>query len=380
MYINCIYHKIRGVYFVSNILVYPIIFSVILVIPIFWLFGLYRIIFRFTSLSIITNILNSILVYALLYFIIIGVYGVPGNSAYYEIVPRSIGIIQPMLLFFAIIASRLGAKYLFSRQFNSSKFSKKKNVLVYGAGDSGRQLVLALENSPEFNVSGFLDDNIKLHKQVLLDKNVYPPHSIKKLLKKKNIFIVFLALPSINRNKRNKIIENLNKHKLSVKTLPSISEIVDGRISVSDIKDFNINDLLNRDEVNPDIKLLNKNINSKNVLVTGAGGSIGSELCRQIARLEPKKLILVELNEFALYKIYEELIILNKNLKIFSLLVNTQDQKKLEEVFETFKVDTVYHASAYKHVPLVEENICEGVKNNVFSTVAISKAAVKKSF
>ncbi len=362
----------------SNILVYPIIFSVILVIPIFWLFGLYRIIFRFTSLSLITNILNSILVYALLYFLIIGVYGVPGNSDYYEIVPRSIGIIQPMLLFFAIIASRLGAKYLFSRQYNLSKFSKKKNVLVYGAGESGRQLVLALENSPEFNVSGFLDDNIKLHKQVLLDKNVYPPHSIKKLLKKKNIFIVFLALPSINRNKRNKIIENLNKHKLSVKTLPSISEIVDGRISVSDIKDFNINDLLNRDEVNPDVKLLNKNINSKNVLVTGAGGSIGSELCRQIVRLEPKKLILVELNEFALYKIYEELIILNKNLKIFSLLVNTQDQKKLEEVFETFKVDTVYHASAYKHVPLVEENICEGVKNNVFSTVAISKAAVKK--
>ena len=185
-------------------------------------------------------------------------------------------------------------------------------------------------------------------------------------------------MPSINRNKRNKIIENLNKHKLSVKTLPSISEIVDGRISVSDIKDFNINDLLNRDEVDPDEKLLNKNIKLKNVLVTGAGGSIGSELCRQIARLEPKKLILVELNEYSLYKIYEEIIILNKSLKIFPLLINTQDQNKLEEVFETFKIDTVYHTSAYKHVPLVEENICEGVKNNVFSTLAIAKAAVKK--
>ncbi len=361
-----------------NILLYPIFFSVFLIIPIFWISGLYRIIFRFTSLSIITNILNSMLVYALLYFLIIGVYGVPGNSAYYEIVPRSIGIIQPMLLFFAIIGSRLGAKYLFINSYNLSKFSNKKNVLIYGAGDAGRQLVLALENSPEFNVSGFLDDNIKLHEQVLLGKTVYPPHSIEKLLKKKNIFLVFLALPSINRSKRNKIIENLNKYKLSVKTLPSISEIVDGRINVSDIKDFNINDLLNRDEVQPNEKLLNKNINSKNVLVTGAGGSIGSELCRQIARLEPKKLILVELNEFALYKIYEELIILNKNLKIFSLLINTQDQKKLEEVFETFKIDTVYHASAYKHVPLVEENICEGVKNNVFSTLAIARAAVKK--
>ena len=165
---------------------------------------------------------------------------------------------------------------------------------------------------------------------------------------------------------------------MSVKTLPSISEIVDGRVSVSDIKDFNINDILNRDEVKPNNELLNKNINSKTVLVTGAGGSIGSELCRQIVRLKPKKLLLLELNEFALYKIYEELTNVSKNLKIISLLVNSQDQVKLEMIFETFKVDTVYHAAAYKHVPLVEENICEGVRNNIFSTLAVAKAAVKK--
>jgi FlaA1/EpsC-like NDP-sugar epimerase len=211
-----------------------------------------------------------------------------------------------------------------------------------------------------------------------LGKIVYSPSKIEKLLKNKDIFYVFLALPSISRSKRNQIIENLNKYKLTVKTLPSIPEIVDGRINVSDIKDFNINDLLNRDEVKPDKKLLNKNINSKTVLVTGAGGSIGSELCRQIIRLKPNKLLLVELNEFALYKIYEELIYLNKNLKIISLLVNAQNQKNLETIFETFKVDTVYHAAAYKHVPLVEENICEGVKNNVFSTLAITKAVIKK--
>jgi len=143
-------------------------------------------------------------------------------------------------------------------------------------------------------------------------------------------------------------------------------------------KDLNIDDLLNRDEVKPDINLLNKNINSKTVLVTGAGGSIGSELCRQIIKLKPKKLLLLELNEFAIYKIYEELKTLNKNLKIISLLVNAQDQAKLEAIFETFKVDTVYHAAAYKHVPLVEENICEGVKNNVFSTLAVAKASVIK--
>ena len=125
--------------------------------------------------------------------------------------------------------------------------------------------------------------------------------------------------------------------------------------------------MLNRDEIKPDINLLNKNINFKTVLVTGAGGSIGSELSRQISRLKPHKLLLLELNEFALYKIFEELKLSNKNLKIVPLLANSQDQAKLETIFETFNVNTVYHAAAYKHVPLVEENICEGVKNNVFA-------------
>ena len=141
---------------------------------------------------------------------------------------------------------------------------------------------------------------------------------------------------------------------------------------------MNIDDLLNRDEIKPNIKLLNKNINSKTVLVTGAGGSIGSELCRQIVRLKPNKLLLLELSEFALYRIQDELKSFSHNFKIISLLVNAQDQSKLETIFETFKVDTVYHAAAYKHVPLVEENICEGVKNNVFSTLAIAKASILK--
>jgi len=352
--------------------------SVIIALPTFWWFGLYRTIFRYTGLSIIFNILKSTFVYGLIYFLIISVYGVSSFAINYAIVPRSIGIIQPMLLFFAIIFSRLSVKYLLNNNYNSKKDFDKKNVLIYGAGDAGRQLVVSLENSFEFKVKGFLDDNINLQRQVLLGQNVYSTNNLEKLIQINNISIVFLALPTINRKKRNQIIEKLNQYKLIVKTLPSVSEIVDGRITVSDIKDLNIDDLLSRDEVKPEVKLLNKNINSKTVLVTGAGGSIGSELCRQIARLKPYKLLLLELNEFALYKIYEELKILNKNLKIVSLLVNAQDQEKLETIFETFKVDTVYHAAAYKHVTLVEENICEGIKNNVFSTLAISKASVIK--
>ena len=315
---------------------YPALISVFMALPIFWLFGLYRTIFRYTSLSIILNILISTFLYGLLYFLVIGVYGVSSYTSYFTIVPRSIGILQPMLLFFAILSSRLGVKYLLNSNYNLSKSYNKKNVLVYGAGDAGRQLVLSLENNLEFKVKGFIDDNIELHRQVLLGQTIYSSSNLEELVKTRGISLVFLALPSTDRNLRNKIIKRLNKYKLIVKTLPSISELVDGRISVSDIKDLNINDLLNRDEVEPDIELLSKNINSKTVAVTGAGGSIGSELCRQIARLKPTQLILIEFNEYALYNIYEELIKLNKNLKIISLLVNTQDQLKLEEIFETF--------------------------------------------
>ena len=355
----------------KNFNFYPALISMILAIPIFWLFGLYHTIFRYTNLSIILTILFSTFVYGLLYFLVIGIYGIQG-------VPRSIGILQPMLLFFAIINTRLFVKFLLNSNINSRKSFNKKNVLVYGAGDAGRQLIISLENNPEFKVIGFLDDNKDLHNRILFGFNIYSPSNLEEIVRTKNVNLVFLALPSVNRSTRNKIIKILNRHKLTVKTLPSVSQIVHGKISISDIKDLNIDDLLNREEIKPDTELLNRNINSKTVLVTGAGGSIGSELCRQIVRLKPTKLILLEFNEYALYKIYEELVQLNKNLEIISLLVNAQDQKKLEEIFETFKVNTVYHAAAYKHVPLVEENICEGVKNNVFSTLAITKASIIK--
>ena len=359
----------------------PALISVLIAIPIFWIFGLYRTIFRYTDLSIVLTILISTFVYGLIYFLIVAVYGIQGiPKSIGQAVPRSIGIIQPMLLFFAVIVSRLSVKYLILNYYTfKNKVQNNKNVLIYGAGDAGRQLLLALDTSSEFKVKGFLDDNDELQKQVLLGKTVYSSDNLENLLRINNISLVFLALPSISRSKRNQIIQKLNKYNLIVKTLPSVSEIVEGRITISDIKDLNIDDLLNREQVEPDLKLMKKNIESKNVLVTGAGGSIGSELCRQIIKLKPNKLLLLELNEFVLYKVYDELIDNNKNLKVIPLLVNAQDQGKLEIIFETFKVDTLYHAAAYKHVPLVEENICEGVKNNVFSTLAVVKASIKKN-
>jgi len=355
----------------KDFIFYPTATSVIIAIPTLWLFGVYRTFFRYTSLSIIFTITFSIFFYGVLYFLVIGVYGIQG-------VPRSIGILQPILLLLAIISSRLLIKYILTKSYSfKDKSFNKKNVLIYGAGEAGRQLVTALENSPEFKVVGFLDDNSELYRQVLLGKKIYSLDNLEKLVKTRDINLVFLALPFISRIKRNQIIDNLNKYKIIVKTLPSIQDIIEGKISVSDIKDLTVEDLLSRDQIQPNLELLSKNINLKTVLVTGAGGSIGSEICCQIIRLKPKKLLLLESNEFALYKINEELKDIAKDLKIIPLLINVQNSSRVEEVFKTFKVDTIYHAAAYKHVPLVEENICESVKNNVFGTFLIAQIAMK---
>jgi len=344
--------------------------SILLAIPIFWLMGLYKTIFRFQGSSIIFTVFVATFVYALMYFAVIGIYGING-------IPRSIGIIQPILLFLSISGTRVSIKFLFLSNFKKSK--NKTNVLIYGAGSAGRQLLTSLESNLEMKVAGFLDDDTQFHRQKILGQTIYDPMNIEKLINTKSIDLILLALPSIARQKRNQIIDNLNKFKVTVKTLPSVQDIVDDKVSVSDIKDLSVDDLLNRKQVQPNSELLFKNINSKVVMVTGAGGSIGSELSRQIIKLNPKKLVLVEFSEFALYKISEDLKNINKNIKIIPLLINIQNKTKIEQVFRIFNIDTVYHAAAYKHVPLVEENICESVKNNVLGTFNLAEVALKYS-
>jgi len=353
---------------INNVTTLAVEISILFAIPIFWLMGLYKTIFRFQGSSIIFTVFIATFAYSLFYFAVIGIYGIQG-------IPRSIGVIQPILLFLSISLSRISIKYLFLSNFKKTK--NKSNVLIYGAGSAGRQLLTSLENNLEMKVVGFMDDDTQFHRQIILGQTVYDPLNIEKLTNNKSVDLILLALPSISRQKRNQIINNLNKFKLIVKTLPSVQDIVEGKVSVSDIKDLSIDDLLNREEVQPNSELLSININSKVVMVTGAGGSIGSELSRQIVKLNPKKLILIELSEFALYKISEDLKNLNQTIKIIPLLINIQNQSKIEQVFKTFNIDTVYHAAAYKHVPLVEENICESVKNNVFGTFNLAEAALK---
>jgi FlaA1/EpsC-like NDP-sugar epimerase len=358
---------------IQGVVLTAVIVSVALALPVFWLLGLYRTIFRYSGLSIILSVSIALLVYGLLYFLIFGIFGVTG-------IPRSIGILQPMLLFFAIATSRLLAKYLLGGNYlfkDKSQFLKK--ALVYGAGDDGRQLASALANNNELKVVGFLDDDDRLHGQVLQGHQIYSPLKIANLIKSKEVQLVLLALPNIPRLRRSEILNNLSNYPLQVQTLPTVIDIIQGRVNLSDIKDLDVDDILNRHQVLPNSELLSKNITSKVVLVTGVGGSIGSELARQIIKLNPQKLLLLELNEFALFKIYEELSIINKNLKIIPLLINAQDQNKVNEIFKIFKVETVYHAAAYKHVPLVEENISESIRNNVFATLAVVKAALSNS-
>ena len=364
------YLRLEQIIKINNVTILAVAISILFAIPIFWLMGLYKVIFRFAGPSIIFTVFVAIFAYSLLYFAVIGIYGIQG-------IPRSIGIIQPILLFLLISVTRISIKFLFLS--NSKKLKNKTSVLIYGAGSAGRQLLTSLENNTEMKVVGFLDDDPQFHRQKILGQTVYDPMNIEELIDKKNIDLVLLALPSITRQKRNQIITNLNRYKVIVKTLPSVQDIVEGKVSVSDIKDLSINDLLSREQVYPNLQLLSKNITSKVVMVTGAGGSIGSELSRQIIKLNPKKLILIELSEFALYKINEDLKNLNtnKSVKIISLLINIQNQSKIEQVFKTFNIDTVYHAAAYKHVPLVEENICESVKNNVFGTFNLAEAMLK---
>jgi len=344
--------------------------SVILAIPIFWLSGLYRTIFRYSGSSILFSVALAVIIYGLVYFCVFGLYRVQG-------VPRSIGILQPMLLFFAVTGSRLFVKFILGTSV-SKKAKSYKATLIYGVGSAGRQLASSLSASIEYKVVGFLDDDDRLHGQILQGLSIYNPNQLQELIQSKNIELVLLALPSISRFQRNQILEKLREYKLAVQTLPTVTDIIDGKVSMSDIRELDVNDILDRELVEPKQGLLLKNINNQVVLVTGAGGSIGSELCRQIVRCKPKALILCELNEFYLYKIYEELIAIDQKIKIVPLLANVQDENKMNEILKSFKVETIYHAAAYKHVPLVEANICEGILNNVFGTYAVVKAAIKQ--
>lgn len=352
---------------------WAVIVSVCVALPIFIKSGFYRAIFRHSGLPVLLSIVRATVVYGVVYGFVFTVIGVQG-------VPRTIGIIQPILLLLMVAASRAVAwLWLGGHYQRHLRRMLLPNVLIYGAGTAGRQVLAALAHNHEMRVAGFLDDDASLHGLLVNDKPVFPPKDIDTLIGALKISSVLLALPSASLSRRNEIVTTLLKHKVSVQTVPSLTELAQGKIDISTIRRVDIEDLLGREPVAADPTLIARNIATKVVLVTGAGGSIGSELCRQILVWGPEKLLLFDQSEAALYAIHEELErdFATSGCPLIPLLGSVCDEGRLREIFSAFKPDTVYHAAAYKHVPLVEHNIFEGIRNNVFGTLAVAKIAAE---
>lgn len=353
--------------------------AVVIALPIFVVSGLYRAIFRYSGVPAMFAVARAIAVYGLLYASVITAVGIAG-------VPRSVGLIQPLLLFLAIGGSRALARYWLGGLYQSQlQIAALPRTLVYGAGRAGRQLVSALEKSFEMRVLGFLDDDDRLHGHVLNGQPIFSPDDLGELIESKGITHVLLAIPSVSRHRRNEILKKISGHQVAVRTLPSVTDLAQGRVTTSHLRDLDIDDLLGREVVAPNHILLAKNISARVVLVTGAGGSIGGELCRQIIKLKPEKLLLVDISEFALYSIHSELEgMIQKEPGDFSaacivpLLASVQDEERMREIVDTWLPATVYHAAAYKHVPLVEHNLTEGVKNNLIGTLITAQVAIEK--
>ena len=347
--------------------------SIGLALPIFVWAGLYRAIFRYSGWPALLALARAVCFYGLLYVFVFMGFGVAG-------VPRTVGFIQPMLLLLFIGAFRALARlWLGDHYLNILKLASRTKVLIYGAGRTGRQLVAALENSKEMRVIGFLDDDDRLHGHMLNGQPIYNPAELSKLVGVLNVKDVLLAMPSLSRNRRNEILAEVRKVRVAVRTLPSMSDLAQGKISIADLRDLDIDDLLGREPVVPDHALLAMNVRSKVVMVTGSGGSIGSELCRQILVLCPSKLLLIEQSEFALYVIHQELEekTAGQDILLIPLLASVQDYERMREIMSTWHPDTIYHAAAYKHVPLVEHNPAAGIKNNVLGTLRTAQAAAE---
>ncbi|MFN7584076.1 MAG: polysaccharide biosynthesis protein [bacterium] len=351
--------------------------AVISGLGILWLSGWYRGLTRYTgSHSLYGLIPRSFLMVVFLFFI---------SYRFYHIVPpRSYWILYWLLFTGGAIAMRIVMRDLLIQQIErrnaktlQGNFTILNPTLIYGAGSSGLTLLVALRNDPRFRIIGYLDDDPCLHGRTLQNQVIYSPDRLPFLIKKYSVGQVLLAMPSIPRHRKRYLVDNLTHNGVRVLSIPSLGQLASGSRTVSDLKDVSIEDLLGREPSNPIPQLLSVSVENKAVLVTGAGGSIGSELCRQIAFLGAKKLIILELNEFSLYSICKELGDILPKDKYLAVLGNTIDESLLSSLCTTHQVNTIFHAAAYKHVPLVEGNICAGVANNVKGTMAVINAAKK---
>ena len=358
--------RLGYLYVPGSDLVWVVLATPCIAIPVFVRFGLYRAVIRYIGFKALWSIVQAVSLYALLWSLI-------GFMASVDGIPRSVILINWLLGIVIIGGSRMVGRWLLS----GGQDEKMTRVIIYGAGSAGRQLSIALTQSAEYRPVAFVDDNPQLQRQSINGIEVFSRKDLDRLVEKKNATEVLLAMPSISRIQRNEIIHFLEPYKLLVRSLPGVSDLAQGKVKVADLREVSIKDLLGRDSVAPNEKLLKIKISDKVVMVTGAGGSIGSELCRQILFLKPKQLILFEISEYALYQIERELDEIGMPYAgIFPILGSVQDRGRLEKICKHFGVQTIYHAAAYKHVPLVEYNNSEGVLNNTFGTKIIAEVAI----
>ncbi|WP_243618915.1 nucleoside-diphosphate sugar epimerase/dehydratase [Aliidiomarina sp. B3213] len=332
-------------------------------------FGLYRAIVRYLALSALLVITLGVLTSALVLEAAIWVLGTN--------IPFSV-VINYGLMSLVLVG---GLRLLMRAMYEQRVSREKEPVIIYGAGSAGRQLAQALTNGSEFHPTCFVDDDSTLHGSSMMGLRVRNPDKMQHWINRYKAKHVLLACPSATRSRRKEILEQLESYRITVQSIPGMSEMVNGQMKIDELQDVRIEDLLGRDPVPPNRKLLDLDIRDKVVMVTGAGGSIGSELSRQILQTQPKVLILFEMAEFNLYAIERELVSINSceelGVKIVPMLGSVCNRERLTSLMTNYQVDTVYHAAAYKHVPLVEFNVEEGVRNNILGTLCTAEAALK---
>ncbi len=341
-------------------------------IPIFIRIGLYRAVIRFIDQRIISVVMFGVSLAVLLLAFV---------SVMLHITPLSRAIFG---FFWAGSILYVGASRFLARAWllQVDREENATRIAIYGAGRAGAQLAIALRSGTDAVCVAFIDDNKNLQGSTIAGIKVYAPQALADLVARHEISEVLLAMPSLSKHKQKYILEQIEGLKIKTRVTPSIQSLVNGELRYTDIREVEIEDLLGRDQVSPDQRLLASCIAGKNVMVTGAGGSIGSELCRQILRQNPRQLVLFEVSEYALYAIEQELSQLRQQLtiscEILPFLGSVQDQNRLEKIISQRQIDTLYHAAAYKHVPLVEHNPLEGIRNNVFGTLAVAQAAMRQ--
>lgn len=333
--------------------------------------GLYRAVTRYVSTKVLSMTVLGSAVSAVIFFLSVLIF------------EQRLRLALPIVYFLVLVVLTTGSRMTLRSLLSSRQSKTQEPVIIYGAGQSGRQLLEAIKQVNEYYAVAFVDDNPHIQRTVIYDLAVYHPSEMDNLIARYGVSKILLAIPSATSEERKNILKKLEPYPCEVLTIPGVKDLVDGKISVGSLKKISVVDLLGRDPVDPVPELMAADITGKVVMVSGAGGSIGSELCRQIIRRAPSKLILFELSEFSLYSIDKELNEMKAaagfNVEILPLLGSVQNYERMREIMTAYKVDTVYHAAAYKHVPMVEFNTIEGIRNNVYGTLFCAQAAINSN-